>query len=56
MLKARHRHEAHARPRHRLAGRLGVVAVVLVALPVGRHELQTISHTTRQDRPTQVVP
>ena len=34
------RHEAHGRPAHRLAQRLGVGRVVLAALDIGLHELR----------------
>jgi hypothetical protein len=39
LLDRLHRHEAHGRPRHRLADRLRVGGVVLVALDVGLHVL-----------------
>src|SRR5208282_6344146 len=35
------RHEAHRRPDHRLADRLGIVGIILVALAIGLHELWT---------------
>ena len=40
LLNRLHRHEAHARPAHRLADRLGVVRIRLVCLHVRLHELR----------------
>lgn len=40
LLGVLHRHKAHARALHRLADRLGIVAVVLVILAIGLHELR----------------
>src|SRR5712692_6440588 len=40
LLEALHRYKAHARPRHPLADRLGVIGIVLVALHIRLHELR----------------
>jgi hypothetical protein len=51
-----HRHEAHARPLHRLAARLGVGRIVLVALDVGldvlrRHQPCVVAEDPEFARP-----
>jgi hypothetical protein len=56
VLDLSHRHEAHVRPSHRLADRLGVDGVVLVAphirLHIGRrHQLHPVAHRDQRARP-----